>query len=122
MGNKKGFEWMARISHKMAKDYQNAIDGYNYNTAFEESDASGSIGLHKSWGYSHLSFALFDDLQEIPDGSYDSATGKFTKQITEADTYRPIVPEDRLNTYKISATFISIFATIQGVYKQPVFT
>ncbi len=102
-GNNNGFEWMGRVSHKMAKDYQNAIDGYNYNTAFQETDASGSLGLHKSWGYSHLSFALFDDYQEIPDGSRDKLTGKFTKQTTEADTTpRPIVPESELNTYNIS--------------------
>lgn len=102
-GNSKGFEWMFRGSHKMAMDYQNAIDGRNYNTAFEESDASGEIGLHRSWGYSRLSFAVFDDLQEIPDGSRDVATGKFTKQITEADTIRPIVPDNELNSYAISA-------------------
>ncbi len=102
-GNSNGFEWMGRISHKMGKDYQNSIDGYNNNTAFQETDASASIGLHKSWGYSHLSFALFDDLQEIPDGSRDFATGKFTKQVTEADTTpRPIVPNNELNTYNIS--------------------
>jgi len=46
---------------------------------------------------------LYDDLQEIPDGSRDSATRKFTKQITEADTFRPIVSDAELNSYKISA-------------------
>jgi iron complex outermembrane receptor protein len=102
-GNNNGFTWMARVSHKMAEDYQNSYDGRNYNTAFQETDASLSLGINKSWGYSHLNFGVFDDLQEIPDGSRDSATGKFTKQITEADTYRPIVPGDELNTYAISA-------------------
>lgn len=101
-GNNHGFEWMGRISHKMAKDYQNAIDGYNYNTGFRETDASASFGLHKSWGYSHVSFALFDDFQEIPDGSRDSLTGKFTEQITESGSFRPIVPQSELNTYNIS--------------------
>jgi len=100
-GNNNGFEWMARGSHKMAKDYRNQIDGWNYGTAYQETDASGEIGLHKSWGYSRLHFTLFDDLQEIPDGSRDSLTGKFTKQLTELDTARVIVPEDELNTYKI---------------------
>jgi len=45
---------------------------------------------------------MFDDLQEIPDGSRDSASRKFTKQITEADTFRPIVSDEELTTYKIS--------------------
>jgi len=45
---------------------------------------------------------MFDDLQEIPDGSRDSASRKFTKQITEADSFRPIVSEKELKSYKIS--------------------
>ncbi len=61
------------------------------------------MGINKNWGYSHFGFALYDDLQEIPDGSRDSATRKFTKQITEADTFRPIVSDAELNSYKISA-------------------
>jgi iron complex outermembrane receptor protein len=101
-GNSNGYTWMVRGSHKMAEDYQNTYDGRNYNTAFQETDAFASFGINKSWGFSRLNFSLFDDLQEIPDGSRDSATGKFTKQISEADTIREIVPEDELNTYKIS--------------------
>jgi len=100
-GNSNGISWMARGSHKMAMDYQNKYDGRDYNTAFQETDAFASIGINKSWGYSHFNVSLFDDLQEIPDGSRDSATGKFTKQISEADTLRTIVPDNELNTYKI---------------------
>ncbi|HTI09856.1 MAG TPA: TonB-dependent receptor [Puia sp.] len=96
-----GFEWMGRISHKQATNYQNKIDGRVYNTAFNETDAGLALGLHRSWGYSHLSLSLFDDLQEIPDGSRDSATRKFTKQITEADTVRPIVSDEELKSYSI---------------------
>jgi len=99
----KGFEWMGRVSHKMASNYQDPVDGRVYNTGFNETDASAFLGLHRSWGYSHLDFILFDDLQEIPDGSRDSLTGQFTKQITEADTVRAIVPPSELNTYTISA-------------------
>ena len=98
---KNGFEWMGRVSHKQAKNYQDPIDGRVYNTAFNETDAGFSLGIHRSWGYSHLSFSLFDDLQEIPDGSRDSASRKFTKQITEADTLRPIVSDQELNSYAI---------------------
>lgn len=98
----KGFEWMARVSHKQATNYQNKIDGRVYNTAFNETDAALSLGLHRNWGYSHISFSMFDDLQEIPDGSRDSTTRKFTKQITEADTLRPIVSDDELKSYSIT--------------------
>src|SRR5579862_2907459 len=99
---KNGFEWMARLSHKEATNYQNKIDGRVYNTAFNETDANVSLGLHRSWGYSHLNLSLFDDLQEIPDGSRNSG-GQFTYQNTEADTLpRPVVPQSELTSYKMT--------------------
>jgi iron complex outermembrane receptor protein len=101
-GNKNGFIWEGVASHKQATNYQNRYDGRVYGTSFNETDLSGYVGLHKKWGYSDLNFSLFDDLQEIPDGSRDSVTRKFTKQITEADTFRPIVSDAELNSYKIS--------------------
>ena len=99
---KNGFEWMGRVSHKEATNYRNKVDGRVYNTAFNETDGSLSLGLHKSWGYSHLNMSLFDDLQEIPDGSRDSATRQFTKQITEVDTFRPIVTPRELTSYSMT--------------------
>lgn len=101
-GNGNGIVWNARISHKQATNYQNKADGRVYGTAFNETDANGMIGLNKGWGYSHLNFSIFDDLQEIPDGSRDSVTHQFTRQITEADTYRPIVSNAALKSYTIS--------------------
>ena len=101
-GSKNGFEWMGRVSHKAATNYQNKIDGRVYNTGYRETDASASLGIHRSWGFSHLNLSLFDDLQEIPDGSRDSATRRFTKQITEADTFRPIVTDEELKSYAIT--------------------
>ncbi len=99
---KNGFEWMGRISHKQATNYQDPVDGRVYNTAFNETDANALFGLRRSWGYSRLSLSLFDDLQEIPDGSRDSTTRQFTKQITEADTFRPIVTPAELTSYAIT--------------------
>jgi len=95
---KNGFEWMGRLSHKQAYDYENKTDGRVYNTAFNETDADLALGLHRSWGYSHLNISLYDDLQEIPDGSRDSI-GQFTKQITVADTYRPVVSPSEFTQY-----------------------
>ena len=101
-GNKNGFNWGGVVSHKQATNYQNRYDGRVYGTAFNETDFSGHVGLNKKWGYSDLNFSVFNDLQEIPDGSRDSLTRKFTKQITEADTFRPIVSNAELNSYKIA--------------------
>ena len=102
-GNSKGFVWGGVASYKTATNYQNRYDGRVYGTAFKESDFSSYIGVNKKWGYSHLKFSFFNDLQEIPDGSRDSLTRKFTKQITEADTLRPIVSSQELSSYKINA-------------------
>jgi len=100
-GTKNGIDFMARISHKQAIDYTDPIDGRVFGTAYSETDGSGSIGIHRSWGFSHISFSTFNDLQEIPDGSRDSATRQFTRQITEIDTLRQIVSQHDLNSYKI---------------------
>ncbi|HTD39474.1 MAG TPA: TonB-dependent receptor [Mucilaginibacter sp.] len=101
-GNNNGIVWGTIVSAKEAKDYQNQHDGRVYGTGFREKDARVMVGLNKSWGYSYLNASVFDDLQEIPDGSRDSLTRKFTRQITDADTYRPIVPESVLNSYGIT--------------------
>jgi iron complex outermembrane receptor protein len=101
-GNQKGTLWGGRISYKEAKDYLDNYDGRVYNTAFRETDASLYTGINKGWGYSHLNLSVYNDLQEIPDGSRDSITRQFTKQITEADTMRPVVSTSELNSYKIA--------------------
>lgn len=101
-GNKNSFEWGARLSQRTAKDFQNPIDARVYNTAFRQTDANGFVGVHQKWGGSHLRVSLFDNLQEIPDGSRDSLSRNFTKQITEADIFRPVVGNSELNSYNIS--------------------
>lgn len=100
-GNTNGVVWGGRISNKMARNYQNEQDGRVYGTSFKETDGNGYIGLNQHWGYSHLKFSIFDDLQSIPNGSRDSTTRRFTKQITETDSVRPIVSDEELNSYTI---------------------
>lgn len=100
-GNENGFVWGAQASQKAAKDYENQRDGRNWATNFNEKDARIMLGVNKSWGYSYLNASVFDDLQAIPDGSRDSATRKFTYQITDSDTYRPIASQSMLNSYSL---------------------
>ncbi|HZY37822.1 MAG TPA: TonB-dependent receptor [Mucilaginibacter sp.] len=101
-GNQNGFVWGTVISGKEAKDFQNPHDGRVFHTGYQEGDARVMVGLNKSWGSSYLNASIFDDFQEIPDGSRDSVTRQFTQQITDADTYRPIVPGSLLNSYAIT--------------------
>jgi len=100
-GNNNGFVWGTVVSAKEAKDYQNEHDGRVYATGYKEKDARVMFGVNKSWGYSYFHASVFDDLQDIPDGSRDSVTRQFTKQITEDDAYRPIVSSSELNSYGI---------------------
>lgn len=100
-GNLGGINFGFRISHKQATNYQNSFDGRVFGTKYNETDFNAYIGINRKWGYSNLNFSLFDNTQEIPDGSRDSATRKFTKQITEADSLRSIVSDDELNSYTI---------------------
>ena len=101
-GNKKDVEWGGRVSKRNATNYQNSIDGRVYNTAFDDVAANAFVGLHKKWGYSDLNLSLYDSKQEIPDGSRDSISRKFTQQIYEDDHYRPIVSDSDLKSYKIT--------------------
>jgi len=97
-GNQHGLVWGTVLTNKIAKNYSNPHDGRVYATGFKEKDARAMIGINKSWGYSYLNASLFDDIQDIPDGSRDSLR-RFTYQITDADTYRPVVPQSILNSY-----------------------
>jgi iron complex outermembrane receptor protein len=101
-GNNNGLVWGTIVSAKEAKDYQNDHDGRVYGTGFREKDARIMVGLNKSWGYSYFNASVFDDEQEIPDGSRDSLSRKFTRQISDSDTFRPIVPNSVLNSYSIT--------------------
>lgn len=100
-GNSKGITYGARFSNKLASDYQNKYDGRVFGTKFNEKDLNAYIGVNRSWGYTRLNFSLYDALQEIPDGSRDSTSRKFTEQVSEEDTLRPIVSDAVLGSYDI---------------------
>ncbi len=101
-GNKNRIEWGGRVSKRAATNFQNSIDGRVYGTGFNETAANAFLGVHKTWGYSHLNIAYYNNRQEIPDGSRDSLSRQFTKQITEANLFRPIVTTDELTSYTIT--------------------
>lgn len=100
------WEYALRGSYRIAQNYENNIDGKVYNTGFRETNFSGLIGYKSAKGYSNLNFTLYDNLQGIPDGSRDSLSRKFTKQVFESDLddikNRPIVSESDLNSYQLS--------------------
>ncbi|MBF9223656.1 TonB-dependent receptor [Hymenobacter ruricola] len=103
---KNGFQTSFRASHRLARDYRNAVDGLVYNTGFQELTLTGMAGVSKPWGSSHWYLTLYDNRQEIPDGSRDSLSRRFTRQVLESGPddikNRPLVRDEELNSYAIA--------------------
>ncbi|MDB5014670.1 MAG: TonB-dependent receptor, partial [Daejeonella sp.] len=104
---KNDWRYIVRGTGKTAHDYHNKIDGLVYNTGYTEFNLSGLIRVDKKWGYSQFVATLYNDQQEIPDGSRDSLTRTFTRQTSESlsDNIKNRVPvrENDLKSYEIAA-------------------
>ncbi|GAB3920553.1 TonB-dependent receptor [Mucilaginibacter myungsuensis] len=103
---KTDWKYSFRATSKQAHNYTNRIDGFVYGTAYKEYNFSASARVDKPWGSSKIAATIYDNRQEIPDGSRDSLSRRFTKQVLDAGddiTNRPIVPNSRLNNYSIAA-------------------
>ncbi|GAB2708249.1 TonB-dependent receptor [Hymenobacter frigidus] len=102
---KNGFQTSFRASHRLARDYRNSVDGAVYNTGFRELTLTGMAGVNKAWGSSHWYLTLYDNQQEIPDGSRDSLSRRFTRQVLENGQddikNRPLVSDRELRDYAI---------------------
>ncbi|AKD57598.1 TonB-dependent receptor [Spirosoma radiotolerans] len=98
--------WNMRGSIRTATNYQNKVDGRVYNTGFSERTLTTMLGYSGHKGYTRFGASLYDNLQGIPDGSRDSLTRQFTRQVAEADLddikNRPIVPASELASYRLS--------------------
>ena len=102
------WRFTARGTGKFAQNYTNSIDGRVYGTSYKELNLSAMARVDKSWGYSQLAATLFNNKQEIPDGSRDSLTRRFTRQVLDAGDdikNRPVVPENKLRTYRLNPLY-----------------
>lgn len=103
----KFFAAALRGSYRMATNYRNNIDNRVYNTSFQEKNMSVLLAYNTKRWHSNLNFTLYDNLQGIPDGSRDSVSRKFTKQIYEGNlddiNSRPIVSDEELSSYTLSS-------------------
>ncbi|MBW3127387.1 TonB-dependent receptor [Hymenobacter profundi] len=103
-----GWHYGGRASYRLAQNYRNPVDGRVYGTAFRELNATGTAGVDKTWGSSDWSATLYDNHQEIPDGSRDSLSRRFTRQVLdEGDDIRnrPLVPTAELSTYRLNPLY-----------------
>ncbi|HMH23535.1 MAG TPA: TonB-dependent receptor [Puia sp.] len=98
--------WALSGSWRIAGNYTDKADGRVYNAGFSEKNISALIGYAGRKGYSHLNLTAYDNLQGIPDGSRDSLTRRFTRQIDEGSlddiAHRPLVTDAELNAYRLS--------------------
>lgn len=98
--------WQASASKRIAGNYSNPIDGKVYLTGFQESNIGFQTGYYSKKGSSLLSASYYHNLQAIPDGSRDSISRKFTKQVFEGQwddiKNRPLVTEQELKGYGLS--------------------
>ncbi|MBL4678885.1 MAG: TonB-dependent receptor [Mucilaginibacter sp.] len=97
------WKYAFRATGKTAHNYYNKVDGYVYNTAYQEYIFSGMARVDKTWGYSQFSAAAYNNKQEIPDGSRDSLSRRFTVQVAEGPNddikNRPLAPNKWLTSY-----------------------
>jgi iron complex outermembrane receptor protein len=75
-GNNNGFVWGMTASGEEAHSYSNPKDGYVWGTAWNQANARLTLGLNKSWGYSHLTLSALRRRIQVPNGNRDS-TGRF---------------------------------------------
>lgn len=103
---RKHWLWQGSASKRIAGNYSNAIDGKIYQTGFQETNLGFQAGYYSKYGSSLLSANYYDNLQAIPDGSRDSLSRRFTKQLQEGQAddikNRPLVTDEELNGYKLS--------------------
>jgi iron complex outermembrane receptor protein len=104
--SKNHWGYLLRGSFKMAKNYTNHIDKSIYNTGFREANASAIVQHYSDKGYSNVSLTLYNNLQGVPDGTRDSITRKFTRQVYEGINddikNRPIVSQTQSSSYTLS--------------------
>ncbi|PUZ22917.1 TonB-dependent receptor [Chitinophaga parva] len=104
--HKASWLWEVRGAYRIAKNYKNKTDGPVYLTGFRETNASAMAGYTNGNSYTYLNATLYNNLQGIPDGSRDSLTRRFTRQVAEGAgddiKHRPIVPDAWLRSYTLS--------------------
>ena len=92
-------------SQRMASNYRNAIDGWVYNTNFNEKNIGTSLTYFSGDNFAKLAFTFYQNLQAIPDGSRQPLGRAFTKQISEAEqdvmANRPAVTQAELSGYQM---------------------
>lgn len=100
-GNQKGITWRARGTYKSAAAFRTPEE-HIYNSAFNEKNYNGMLGVNKSWGFSHLHFSRYNANFGLIEGERDSASNKFM------DAEGLVVTEKNLKSRTISLPFQNV--------------
>lgn len=108
-GNKNDINWDLRFSKKAAHAYRNKYDGPVFNSGFQENSLSGTIGINKFWGYSHLNASIFQSKPGIIEGERDDATGSFLKPIIFNNSINEVIADKSdFKSYKLFTPYQKI--------------
>ena len=96
-GNINGFQWQGRVTSKLASNYENKYDGKVANSGFQEYDGNVFLGVHKSWGYTHLTVSSFNNTINMVEGERDSL-GQF---LSKTSGYSLGIPHQFVQHFRV---------------------
>lgn len=101
-GNINGLNWLVRGTYKKAGNYRNRYDDRVYNSGDNEKNLNGYLGLTKSWGYSFLRFATFNQELGIIEGERNE-DGRFITLVPQPGDIleETEVSDNKLRSYDI---------------------
>ncbi|MHB1922704.1 MAG: TonB-dependent receptor [Chitinophagaceae bacterium] len=99
-GNIHGISFSTRIDNTLAHAYRNKFDGYVLNSQFSNFNWDAAIGIHRKWGYSQLRITHFNLQTGIVDGTRDSLTGAFERQVGADFNGNPIYAKATIQDLK----------------------
>lgn len=90
-GNRNGLIWRGRVTYRNAASFRTPVERV-FNSGFHNFSNELTIGLNRTWGFSHLHYSRFDSWFGITEGNRDTVSGKLL------DTSGNIPAESELNT------------------------
>jgi len=74
-GHRGDWVWNWRYSGRGAHAFKTPLDGYVPGSAYREQAMSGMTGLHRNWGFTHLTLSAYYLQPGIAEGERDAVTG-----------------------------------------------
>ncbi|HRO39143.1 MAG: TonB-dependent receptor [Flavobacteriales bacterium] len=92
-----------RMTATLAGNFANPVDGRVLGTKYHRKDLNAHIGLNRAWGFARLRLGVHDNILEVPDGSRDSTSRRFTYPVDDAGEDWRVADDGMLGSYGIGA-------------------